>query len=232
MTAYREYRLQLKSAKTLESIISAGGYVHVAQAGLPDKQTIYADANGGALASVFQPTRGFINFFTLDSVASVDLYILSPGGHFVELSGVVPGGPNEILVDTFRRRGVLKLPFSITDSVAATEQDTGFDLPAQCFVLNRLHGFGLLVTVLDATHTIDVGLGEVHPAESGGDANGWIAASSVGALGLVTGTDGALFSTNAPHKSDVVTAKSITYTLNAGTTLAKGFILIPYSLVG
>lgn len=225
-----EYRIQLKSAQSGEPIIATGGTVHVAIAGLPDKQTL-VDKNGAALTNPLQLTAGFINFFIPDTVtAGVDLYILSPGGHFVTRAGVLASGPNEILVDTSRRRQVAKIPFSIVDSVAATEQDTGFDIPNPSMVLDRLHGLGLNVTVLESAKTIDVGLGEVHPAESGGDANGFIAASSLAAAGQVIATNGALFSSNAPAKSDAQTAKSLTYTISTGAVAAKGFILVPYTL--
>jgi hypothetical protein len=232
MASRLNYHIQLLSLATMENIIASGGACFVAQAGLPDKQAI-TDKDGNALANPIQMTNGSVDFYIPDTVtAGVDLYIMTPAGHFVTRTGVKPSGPNEILVDTSARRQVMKIPFSAVDQGGdATETDTGFDVPATCFVLNRLHGFGLNVTVNQSGKTIDVGLGEVHPAESGGDANGFIAGSSIATAGLVTGTDGALFSTNAPHKSDVVTAKSITYTLSTGSTTAKGFILIPYTLV-
>lgn len=231
MTAYREYRIQLKDRASAESIITDGGKVHVSQDGSPDKQTIYADANGGALANPLTPVRGFINFFVAEATQQVDLYIMAPGGQFEIRAGLKPGGPNEITIDTSRKRGVMKIPFSYVDQRGdAAETDTGFDLPVG-MVLDRLHGCGLYVTAIDATETIDVGLGEVFPAETGGDANGLIVGSSVGTLGQVIGTNGALFSTNAPHKSDAVAAKSLTYTLTTGSDTAKGFILLPYTLV-
>lgn len=232
MTAYREYRIQLKDGPTGESIITAGGTVFVAQDGLSDKQTIYADANGGALSNPMTPTRGFINFFVLDTVSQVDLYIMAPGGQFEVRTGVKPGGPNEISVNTRAKRQMMKIPFSYVDQGGnATETDTGFDMPNPSMLLNRLHGCGLYVTAADSGITIDVGTGEAHPAESGGDANGLIAASSVASAVTVIGTDGALFSTNAPARSDAATAKSITWTLSTGADTAKGFILLPYQLI-
>lgn len=227
MTAYREYRVQLKDAFTGLSIIDAGGVVHVAKAGSPDKETLY-DKDAQALSNPITPTRGFINFFTLDTVDSVDLYIQAPGGQFVVYEGMTPGGPNEIAIDTSQKTWLMKIPYSVADQAGdATETDTGFNVPDPSFLLNRLHGAGLYVTAIDATETIDVG---ILSSESGGDANGLIAASSVGTAGLVIGTDGALFSTNAPHKSDAVTGKSISYTLTTGADTGKGFILLPCRL--
>lgn len=227
---YRHYKIQLKGFLTGQSIITAGGTVHVAIAGSPDKQTIYSDAIGTVLANPLVPVRGMIEFWTLDTVATVDLYGISPAGHAFQFAGVAPSGNNELVINTGSNLQMLKIPFSIADSVAATEKDTGFDIPSSCYVLDRLHGLGLLVTTLESGKTIDVGLGEVNPAESGGDANGFIAASSLTTAVLVIATNGALFSTNAPHRSDSVTAKSITYTLSSASAAAKGFILIPYML--
>ncbi len=225
----REWRIQLVDAVDGSNIITAGGKVHVATAGSPDKATL-KDKDGAALSNPITPTRGFINFFAADTVNTVDLYIQAPGGQFVVVTGVAPGGPNEILVDTAKKSQLYKIPFSIADTTAAVETDTGYDLPALCQVLGRLSGCGIHVTAADATEDIDVGLGEVTPAETGGDANGFIAASDLDNANQVIGTNGALFSTNAPHLSDAVTAKSITYTLTTGTDTAKGFILLPVLL--
>lgn len=223
-----EYRIQLKDAVLGTSIIAAGGKCHVSTAGSPDKATLY-DKDGAALANPITPTRGFLNFFVDETVLSVDLYIMAPGGQFVERYGVAASGPNEILVDTGNKRQMMKIPFShVDDAGDATETDTGFDVPAKAVLLDRLHGMGLDVTAADATETIDFG---ILSSETGGDANGLIAASSVGTAGLVIGTNGALFSSNAPHLSDAVTGKSLSYTLTAGTDTAKGFILQPYNLV-
>lgn len=225
----REWRIQLKDAFTGATIISAGGKCHVATAGSPDKATL-KDKDGATLSNPITPTRGFLNFFVADTVDTVDLYVQAPGGQFVVVAGVGPSGPNEVLIDTSVKEQIYKLPFSIADTTAAVETDTGFDLPALCQVLGRLSGCGIHVTAADATEDIDVGLGEVTPAESGGDANGFIAASDLDNAKQVIGTNGALFSTNAPHLSDAVTAKSITYTLTTGSDTAKGYIVLPVIL--
>lgn len=224
--ANREWRIQLKDSFTGAAIISAGGTVQVCTASSADKATLY-DSTGAALANPITPTRGFINFFVVDTVATVDLYILAPGGQFVSLEGVAPGGPNEISVNTANRAQLYKIPFSFNDCTVATEKDTGFDLPSKAFVLDRLNGCGIQVTALDATEDIDVGTLE---SESGGDANGFIAASDLDNAKMVVGTNGALFSTNAPYATDSQTAKSISYTLTTGTDTAKGFFYLPVNL--
>lgn len=227
-TAYREYRIQLKDGGLGENILTAGGTVHVAQDGLPDKQTIYADAQGGALANPMTPTRGFINFFVAESTTQVDLYIMSPGGQFLVRTGVKPGGPNEIVIGTSAKRQLAVIPFSIADATANTEKDTGFDLPAQCSVLDRLHGLAVRVTTLDSGQNILFG---ILSSESGGDADGLSTNVSLTTAVLKTAVNGALFSSNAPHQSDAITGKSISYTLDTSTDTGKGFLQIPYNLV-
>ncbi len=122
----------------------------------------------------------------------------------------------------------VKLP--ITTTPTGSEQDTGFDLPANALVL----GAFVEVTVAEATgttKTIDVGL---LSSESGGDADGFLDGVSVAALGayqggLVSGavtlgaffretvTDSGAATLNArkPHNTSAVTARSVTYTVGS-----------------
>lgn len=225
--AMREYRIQLKDRATGATIITAGGLCYVAVAGAANKATLF-DKTGAALANPLIPTRGFINFFTADTVASVDLYIQAPGGQFVVAAGVVASGNNEIVVDTLNRRQIYKIPFSIADCVAATEKDTGFILPLG-YVLNRLHGCGLQMTVLETTGAKTMLVGTLS-SQAGGSANGFINASSTAALGQVIGTDGGSFSTNAPYATDSQTAKNVSYTLVTASVTAAGFINLPVVL--
>lgn len=232
------FSIQLKDAVTGASIISAGGKVIVCQAGTPDKATLFSDADGTSLANPLTPTRGFIEFWTLDTLASVDLYIMSPTGHFLSISGVVASGLNEIVVPTNDRQGVMKIPFSIADTTATTETSTGIAIPATAAIQPQPL---LLVTAIDATETIDVGT----LSTDSGDANGFIAAVSVGTLGLAKPTlatagitlgallfvqDSANAGDEAPEQDVASAGKTITYTLTAGSDTAKGFILLPYHL--
>lgn len=231
MTAYNHYRIQLKDAILGTAINASGGVCYVAQAGLPDKQTIYSDANGTSLSNPIALTAGYIDFYTLSTVASVDLYIMGPNGHFLSVAGVAPSGPNELVLPTNSNRHIAKIPFSINDTAANTETDTKFAFPTTAMWLDRLHGCGLRVTVADDSaggKTMDVG---TLSSQAGGDANGLIAGSSTAATGQVIGTNGALFSSNAPAAVDVnAAAKNISYTLSASATHVKGFILLPYVL--
>lgn len=231
------FAIQLKDAILGQSIISAGGKVIVCDAGTPDKTTIFSDADGTSLANPLTPVRGMIEFWTLDTVLSVDLHIMSPTGHFLSVAGVAASGPNEVIVPTNDRQGVMKIPFSAAAG-AATEINTGIAIPATAAVQPAPL---LLVTALDATETIDVGT----LSTDSGDANGFIAAASVAALGLVKPTlatagitlgallfvqDSANAGDEAPEQDVSMAGKTITYTLSTGTDTAKGFILLPYHL--
>jgi len=238
MPGYLEYRIQLKDAATLESIITAGGVCYVAGADDPAKVTLYSDKIGTSLANPIALTRGFINFFTADTVASVDLFIEAPGGQSLVAKGITPSGPNELLVDTLSRHQVMVIPFAIADTAANTETDTGFDTGVdkvfQPFPFVR-------VTTLDDTETIDVGT----DGSGADDPNGFMAAvpvatavinlptldDTVETLGvLLKETDSANAGDFVPEPFVNSVDEDITYTLSAGTDTAEGYIHLPYLL--
>lgn len=265
----KHYNIQLKDHRTGQSILGSGGVCYVATAGGSAKVAL-TDKDGTTVANPRVLTRGMIDFWTSDAINTVDLYGMAPNGQFFELAGVGPSGPNEIAIDRGKRQQMARIPFSIADTAAATETDTGFDLPAKCAV--HPWGLGLDVITLDDTEDIDVGL---LSTESGGDADGFMDAVSVATAGLKLATVGFDVGTNATfvdltggdveftyglymtavgtkaaisegsnadtdegmyllvdHLSDEVTAKSISYTLSAGTDTAVGFLNIPYTLLG
>lgn len=233
----REWRIQLKDAATGEAIIAAGGKCYVAQAGDAAKQTLY-DKDGASLSNPLTPTRGFINFFAVDTAGSVDLYILAPGGEFVVRKTVKPSGPNEIKVDTDRREHAFVIPAAIGDTSAATETSTGFVIPSKAMILP----YPMIdVLAIDATEDIDVGT----LSSDSGDADGFIDSVSVGTLGIAKATllasgdtMGALLSVldsanagdDAPEGDISMVGKQITYTFSAGSDTAKVFIHLPYYL--
>lgn len=210
-----------------KSITASGGAVHVATANSPAKATLY-DSSGASLANPVALTNGGAEFYVADSITAVDLYIAAPGGQFLVREDVTPAIHN-FTVDTSERYQVYKIPFASADSTAATEKDTGFNLPATAQVLPLLGGAGITVTTAATAgaKTIDVG---TLSSESGGDANGFLAAVSTAALGKVVGTNGALFVTNAPALTDAATAKSISYTTGAADAGVAGFIILPVIL--
>ena len=214
-------------------IKASGGTCYVATADDAAKATLF-DSTGASLANPISLTQGKGEFFVGDTIETVDLYILAPGGQFVTKAGV--RGQNDIGVDTHQRNQVAVIPFAIGDTTAATETDTGFNEPANALVTTA----AVRISTVDAAITIDVG------TDSGdsGDADGFLDGVSTAALGVVPGTlaDGAatlgvLLSTDEsagdlvpePHVSG---GKSITYTLLTAADTAEGFILLPYTLMG
>ena len=238
--AYQRYNIQLVDLATGENIITAGGVVQVCSDGSPDKVAI-TDSAGTALSNPLTLTRGHMEFYVATTVTQVDLYIACPGGQFVTRFNVKPSGPNDILVNTTERHQVMVIPFSHADSTAATEKNTGFDLPTNSIVLPSPT---IRVVDIDATETVDFG---TLSSESGGDADGFAVTLSVATAGVVKGTVtngantlGALFevqdSANAgdlTHEAHVTaTATSITYTTTAGSDTVSGFAFLPIVLLG
>ncbi len=235
---FKKYSIQLTDLPLGTAIIAAGGVVFVAQTGTPDKRVIYNATTEIAMTNPMTPTRGKIEFKVLDTVADVDLYIQTPGGQFLQLYAVKASGANEILVDTMERRQMMVVPFSITDTAAATETATGFTIPT----VGAVQPSPLIrVTAIDATETIDVGT----LSTDSGDADGFIAAVSVGTLGLAKPTlatagitlgvllwvqDSANAGDEAPEQNISMAGKQITYTLTAGSDTGKGFISLPVQL--
>lgn len=215
----KRIKSMLQDSVTNTPIQTSGGAVYVAVAGGTAKVALI-DKDGATIANPVPIVNGEIEFNFADSINSVDLYGLAPGGQPFEAPGVKPGGPPEIYIDTIQRGQTLRLPFNIADTTAAVETDTGFDLPAKAVVLFR--DMGLDIEAIDATETIDVG---TLSSEGGGDANGLIAAGSVAVLGLVLST-----ALSAGFLTDAAAAKSISYTLTAGSDTASGFIRLSWVL--
>jgi hypothetical protein len=234
----RHFSMQLKDLNTGEAIITAGGVVYVAVNGSPDKQAL-VNKDGSALSNPITPTRGKIEFWVAsDDVTKVDLYGMAPGGQAFQRLNVTASGPNEIGIDTSRRHQELVIPFSIADTTANTETDTGFDTGTdKMWLPNPM----VKVVTLDDTETVDVGT----DGAGSNDPNGFVAAASLSAAALVPAsilngavTLGALFikqdSANAGDatREGFVNAanENITYTLSPGTDTAKGFFHLPYLL--
>ena len=235
MTTYANFKLQMTDPNTGEIIQSAGGTVYVATNGSAAKATLY-NKDGSSLANPITPTRGMVDFWVADTVETVDLYGMSPDGYSFQKTGVVRSGSNELFIDRSNRSQVLVVPFSIADTAAATETDTGFDTGTQRMWLPTP---ALRVSTLDATETIDVGT----DGSGANDPDGFIAAASVATAAVVvptltngSATLGVLLSVqDSANAGDLVpeshfnaTSENITYTLTAGTDTAAGFIYLPY----
>ena len=227
MSTYNFVRIQAKDVFKDVAVIDAGGVCYVCKGGTPEK-AVLLDVYGNSLANPIALNYGLINFQYDTSISAlVDLYVQTAGGHFVVYKSVSPSGPNELFIDSSRKRGLMKIPFSINDYVANTETKTGFKLPASSMILDRLHGAGVLIVTVEASKTISFGL---LSTESGGAATGFINGASTTTAGQVIGTNGSLFSSNAPCTSDAQTAADISLTISSGAVAAEGFGLLPYVL--
>ena len=244
----RYWNISLLDAVSGRSINSTGGACYAAVGGAQNKATLY-NKDGSAKTNPLVPTNGKIEFYTADAVNLLDLYIQTAKGFCVVAKDMVSSGVNEISIIPSARQ-TLVIPFSIADTAAATETDTGFDLPTDCLV--QPSGTLVEVITLEASKTIDVG---ILASESGGDANGIVAATSVAAAGAIlpivtvtsgvysANTFGALISdytagTNADDRGLFNTkqyrcngtAKSLSYTLSSASAAATGYIKISYEL--
>jgi hypothetical protein len=238
------FRLQLKDTFKQVNINDSGATAFICNAGTPVLATLQ-DQYGNALANPLQLTSGLIDFYVSESAASapatVDIYGMTAGGYWFEYKGAAPSGPNEINCDTLVKRMRMKIPFAIGNAgpagvcAAATEFQIGLKLPASAMVLDRLHGMAVLVTTAQSGKTINFG---VLSTDTGGVAAGFINGSSLAPTApsmLVTGTNGSLFSSNAPYNTDSQTGGlanglDLSLTLSSGTTTAQGFIEAPYTL--
>ncbi len=214
----------------------AGGTFIITLANSPDRATLFNADDQAALANPVTATRGKIRFATAETVTAVDLYGFTADGCFIVQKGLRAGGSSEIFYDAGRVNQCAVVPFHFSDFTIAAEADTGLDFPVGAVVLPTPF---VRVTAADATETIDVGL---LSSESGGDADGFIVAASVGTvglsvLGLLVGTDtlGALLkedtngsSVLVPKGHPIATARSIVLLLSTGSDTAEGFIYLPY----
>jgi hypothetical protein len=210
------YELKLYDA-TSDRAISHDGKAIIMTNGSPDKVTLY-DATGAALANPITITDGVGKFFTAETVSSVDVSIYTEYGYSAFLNDVLPGVPQEVYIDLSRQAQTLIVPFSVADSTAAVETDTGLDLVVGTLI--RYDGLGIKVTALDATETIDLGL---DGAGAEDDPNGILEAISVAALGWVGGQVGFAVGTNSILVDVTGGTQEFTYgalMTGAGTRLA------------
>lgn len=229
----------------------AGGEMMICAAGTPHKVTLTA-ADGSALSNPVAFTNGRVYAEIAKSNDTVDLYIRSPTGHFRVVKGHRPGSAATIHIDTTDSRTVYVIPFSIIDSTANTEKDSGFDLVTDAIV--QPLGVGIEVATLESGKTILFG---TLSSESGGVAAGFGSALSLTLAGWVSAqpvvTTGVLASntlgsqlvdyvvgTNADDRGIAQpkvfrcngTSKSLSYTLSSTAALAEGFIILPVDLGG
>lgn len=231
------------------------GWLIVMTANTPDSPTVYTTQGGDTLTltnsvAILPIANGGRQFYLDNSITSIDVSYMTANGECGFIRGATPS-QHMLYVNSMAPYYKFIMPIQPN---AASEVDTGIELPADLKVLDA----GVRVTALDATETIDFGL---LSSESGGDANGFLALATVAALGLVTtnptvtvgsnetfmaacpigallgtflaGTD---LATNVgtfvrDHYITDGVAKTLTYTGSAGSDTAKGYVSLDYQKV-
>lgn len=218
------------------NIGGTGGAVTACLVGSGTKVPVYDPVTfallGGSGKNPVPLVNGHVKFAVPDTVVACDLMGFAPGGQWFEFFNRSPNDLADGFVDTFRRHHIARIPWSVTDSVAATEQSTGFDLPVNAVVSPFQ---SVYVGSLDATEDLTFG---TLSTQTGGDADGFGVAVPVTALGTValksaaTATRGALIGAGTLDRGHVVTALAprVSYTTSAGSDTGMGFMLIPYDL--
>lgn len=218
------------------AITGAGGMVMVCAQGSASKQTI-KDATGAAITNPVPFTRGGATFYTDNANPKVDLYVMAPDGQFAVLFAAQGDTLKEVPIDRSKIDQTALIPFSIADSVAATEKDTGMILPAGALVLPDV---GIRVDVIETTGAKTIDFGTLSTG-SGGVAAGFGSALSTATLGVVAaksastatrGTNVGGGTLDRGYSTDSQTGRNISYTLVTGSVAAKGVIFLPYLNLG
>ncbi len=207
---YRYWSIQLFDDRKGLKINDNSGVANVLVDGSPTEITLYADEVATAKANPLTFTNGLVDFWTAESVTSVDISILTANGEAIFIRSQ-SASLMSIKVDTQEINQTLIVPFLF--SASGAEVDTGFNLPADlllkdCFVR---------VTTVDATETLDVGL---LSTETGGNADAFIVAASVATLGVVLPITAQSFVTDG-------VATSLSYSPSSSDTMA-GYIALEY----
>jgi len=240
-TTYNIFDIQVYDDLTKEAVITTGGTLFVAATGALRKATLVNPDNDYApLANPITATRGKFRFAIANTglgLPAVDIFGMAPGGEAFRARNIRPGERMDIFVDTSNVIQQLIVPFSILDTVANTETDTGFDFPVGTTILPWP---SVDVRTLESGRTINAGL---LSTESGGAAGGFLTGVSLAAAGQIkttfqsTITTGTLLRETATGAAAVVggvhvisTAVSLSYTLSSSTASAAGYLKIPYAL--
>lgn len=148
---YIEYYIQLFNTRTRAPIDDDTGICNVLTDGAPTEITLYSDANGTSQANPMTFTNGVIRFWTADTVASVDLSILTANGHSVFAESVTISQHRiDINPDSLVQQ--LIIPYLV---VGASEVvvDTGFDIGASMLIKDCF----IHCTTVATGATLDIG---------------------------------------------------------------------------
>lgn len=244
-TTYNIFDLQVYDRATGNAVISTGGTAYVCATGAYAKSTLVnPDSDYASLANPISATRGKFRFAIANTglgSPAVDVFGIAPGGQAFIAKNIKPAQITDIWIDTREYAHTLVVPFSIADATAATEKDTGFDFATGTTIMPFP---AIDVRAMDSGITMDIG---TLSSESGGDADGFVAAASVASAVVVqaklatTATLGALVKETVTDSGAATvaqrigytigsTAVSLSYTLSSGADTAAGYIRIPYVL--
>lgn len=221
-TRYRKFGFQLQDRplgadQAGPSIIGTGSKCIVTEAGDCAKLTLY-DKDGAALANPISLTAGQGEFYTLDTVEAVDIFVLTGEGYSVQLWSVAADELHLVPVDRGNLHQMLVLPISIDDQVTdATSIASGLTL----IVGMVFEPWPVLkVVTTDAGITVDVGIN--------GDTDGFISAVSTTTAGLIEDVDGTLVTSITTY---VATAVALEYGFSTTADTAEGYAFLPYMLM-
>lgn len=175
---FTEYYVQLINYRTKKPIDDDTGKYAVMVVDTPAPEVIYSDDKGTpsilAVTGIAQTmTDGIMQFWTISSVTSVDLTIVTANGESVFVKGLTPD-QHRVEVNEETIDQLMVVPFNTTVSgVTATGSivSNGFSVPGPSLV----HDCYLRTSTLGTTALLDVGLS--------GDPNGYL----VGCTCSVTG---------------------------------------------
>ena len=244
-TTYNIFDLQVYDRATGLAVNTTGGQLIATATGAYARSTLYnPDSDYAAISgNVVSATRGKFRFAVVNTglgSPALDVFGFAPGGHFFFVKNVKPASITDIWIDSNKLEQLAIVPFSMADATAATEKDTGLDFTTGMTIMPFT---AVDVRTVDSGKTIDFGL---LSSESGGDADGFVAAASVATAAVVqakcaaTATLGALLretvvadagTASVRHSYTIgATAVSLTYTISSGSTTAAGYMRIPYTL--
>jgi len=233
--------------------IPTGVTYSVLDAGTADEATAYTNREETAktipvTSTVFGTDGGKIIFFS--AASSVDITAVGLVGA-VYKRGVTPDDGRLIIRQDPGQRHVMMVPFNGADLADTVAEDLGFDIPIGADVSGANAPWLFLDTIMSAACSCDVGL---LASESGGDANGFIAAITMSVAGHVrTNTSAAASATEtfigaliADHGTaaddqniallhlliESGAAQSVVMTADTGASACAGFVCIPFIQTG
>jgi hypothetical protein len=228
--SYNEFYVQLINMRTGRPIDDDTGVYNVLTANDPAEITIYSDDKGTSKSNPATMTDGILHFWTVSTVTSVDVSLLTATGHAAFIEGLTLS-QHRYLVDPEKTEQQLIVPYLRVGASESTIIPTGFAMNANMVIKDcYVH-----VTTATTLGELDIG--------TSADTDGFYDAVSVSATGWVfpDPTDasahilGALLSSTtsaAQRKLYSTSASNLTYTTESTTgTVGAGYIYYIYSRI-